>query len=104
FDCKNGSVSTECLITSGDQLGTGKWRHAKLNISGSDASLNMDNEKFIQTDVNSWFLDGSRVTIHKMQSISNSTAEIRIDKSNSETTLSVDVKNEDNKLVMTAYR
>ncbi len=104
FSCKNGSVSTECEITTGDQLGSGKWRHAKLNLSGSNVSLNVDGEVFIQTNVGSSFVDGERVTSFELKSVKGSRAEVSLYSSNSRTRLSVDAWNVDDKLMMTSSR
>jgi len=104
FECSNGGVSTKCDIVAGDQLGSGKWRHAKLNMSGSDASLNIDGEVFYKTDVSSDFIDGRRVATFELKSQKNSRAEVSISSSNSESHLSVNAWNSDEKLMMTSSR
>lgn len=104
FTCVNGNVSTECNIVAGDQLGSGKWRHAKLNMSGSDASLNIDGEIFYKVDVSSDFLDGSRIVKFELKSAKESRAEIHLESSNAETSLSVNAWNADGKLMLTSSR
>jgi len=104
FDCNNGSVSLECHITAGDQLGSGKWRHAKLNLSGSDASLIVDGESFYKDDVNSYFADGERVTTFGMKGIQKSKAEITLTSANEGSRLSVNVWDENGKLMLTSSR
>lgn len=104
FDCSNGNVTTECDITAGDQLGSGKWRHAKLNLSGSDASLNIDGEMFAKTDVKSDFIDGSRVTDFELKSAKGSRAEINIERSNNGSRMRVNAWNADGKLMLTSNR
>lgn len=104
FTCVNGNVSTECDIVAGDQLGSGKWRHAKLNMSGSDASLNIDGEVFYKTDVSSAFVDGRRVATFKLKSAQNSSAEVNLESSNSVSSLRVSAWNSDDKLMLTSSR
>lgn len=104
FTCGKGKVSLECDIVSGDQLGSGKWRHAKLDISGAEASLNMDDESFYQTDVESSFVNGRRYSIFKLQGMKGSTAEVTLSVSNSENSLSVDVHDSKGKLMLTSMR
>lgn len=104
FECSNGSVSLECNITSGDQLGSGKWRYAKLNISGSDASLSVDGESFYKEAVNSYFANGRRVTTFEMKGLKKSKAEIGMSSANEGTRLSVNVWDEHGKLMLTSSR
>jgi hypothetical protein len=104
FTCVNGNISTECEIIAGDQLGSGKWRHAKLNMSGSDASLNIDGELFYKTDVSSEFVDGKRVATFELLSAQKSRAEVYLESSNSESTLRVNAWNSDDKLMLTSSR
>nr|WP_154927786.1 hypothetical protein [Pantoea agglomerans] len=104
FTCTNGNISTECEIIAGDQLGSGKWRHAKLNMSGSDASLNIDGEVFYKTDVSSEFVDGKRVATFELLSAQKSRAEVYLESSNSESTLRVNAWNSDDKLILTSSR
>lgn len=104
FVCNNGNVTTECDITAGDQLGSGKWRHAKLNLSGSDASLNIDGEMFAKTDVKSDFVDGARVTDFELKSAKGSRAEINLERSNSGSRMRVNAWNADGKLMLTSNR
>lgn len=104
FTCVNGNVSTECDIVAGDQLGSGKWRHAKLNMSGSDASLNIDGEVFYKTDVSSSFVDGRRLATFELKSVKNSRAEVNLASSNSESLLRVNAWNSDGKLMLTSSR
>ncbi|MDN4134066.1 hypothetical protein [Pantoea ananatis] len=104
FTCVSGNISTECEIVAGDQLGSGKWRHAKLNMSGSDASLNIDGEVFYKTDVSSAFVDGKRVVNFELLSPKKSRAEVNLESSNSESSLRVNVWNSDNKLMLTSSR
>ncbi|WP_343463470.1 hypothetical protein [Pantoea sp.] len=104
FNCINGNVSIECEIQAGDQLGSGKWRHAKLNISGSDASLNIDGELFVKTDVSSAFIDGSRVVTFELMSAKKSRAEVDLESSNSSTSLRVRAWNSAGKLMLISSR
>lgn len=104
FVCGSGDVTTECDITAGDQLGSGKWRHAKLNLSGSDASLNIDGEMFAKTDVKNDFIDGSRVTDFELKSAKGSRAEINIERSNNGFRMRVNAWNADGKLMLTSNR
>ncbi|MDK2633189.1 hypothetical protein QMZ93_07505 [Pantoea stewartii subsp. indologenes] len=104
FTCVSGNISTECEIVAGDQLGSGKWRHAKLNMSGSDASLNIDGEVFYKTDVSSAFVDGKRVVNFELLSPKKSRAEVNLESSNSESSLRVNAWNSDNKLMLTSSR
>lgn len=104
FTCVNGNISTECEIIAGDQLGSGKWRHAKLNMSGSDASLNIDGEVFYKTNVSSEFVDGKRVATFELLSAQKSRAEVYLESSNSVSTLRVNAWNSDDKLMLTSSR
>lgn len=104
FTCISGNISTECEIVGGDQLGSGKWRHAKLNMSGTDASLNIDGEVFYKTDVSSAFIDGRRVATFELKSPKNSRAEIYLSSSNSDSSLSLSAWNADGKLMITSSR
>jgi len=102
FICVNGNVSTECEIVAGDQLGSGKWRHAKLNMSGNDVSLNIDGEIFVKTDLSSAFIDGSRVVTVELKSAKSSKAEVNLDISNSKSSVRVNAWNSAGKLMLTS--
>lgn len=104
FNCGKGNVSLECEIVSGDQLGSGKWRHAKLNISGAESSLNMDGESFYQTDVQSSFINGKRHSTYKLKGMKGSTAEISLSVANSENSMIVEVYDPNGKLMLTSTR
>lgn len=104
FDCGKGKVSIECEVVSGDQLGSGKWRHARLDISGAESSLNMDGESFYQTDVQSSFINGKRHSTYKLKGMKGSTAEISLSVANSENSLSVEVYDSNGKLMLTSTR
>ena len=104
FTCVTGEISTQCNIVAGDQLGSGKWRHARLDMSGSEASLNIDGEVFYKTDVSSSFVDGRRLATFELKSAKNSRAEVDLASSNSESSLRVNAWNSDGKLMLTSSR
>lgn len=104
FTCVNGNISTECDIVAGDQLGSGKWRHAKLNMSGGNASLNIDGEVFYKTYVSGSFIDGRRVATFELKSAQNSRAEVNLESSNSVSSLRVNAWNSDEKLMLSSSR
>lgn len=104
FACVSGNISTQCDIVAGDQLGSGKWRHARLDMSGSDVSLNIDGEVFYKTDVSSAFVDGRRLARFELKSKNNSRAEVNLATSNSDTSLNVTAWNADDKLMMTSSK
>ncbi len=104
FTCVTGEISTQCNIVAGDQLGSGKWRHARLDMSGSEASLNVDGEVFYKTDVSSAFIDGRRIATFELKSDKDSRAEVNLASSNSESSLRVNVWNSDDKLMLTSSK
>lgn len=102
FDCKSGSVSVDCEVTGGDQLGSGKWRHAKISLAGSDVSLIVDGESFYKQSLDSAFYQGTKYFTFYLKGINNSKAKIVVTNSNSGAAISLNVWNSKGQLVLTS--
>ena len=102
FDCKSGSVSVDCEVTGGDQLGSGKWHHAKISLAGSDVSLVMDGESYYKETLDSSFYQGTKYFTFDMKGIKGSKAKILVTNSNSGASISLDVWNSEGKLILTS--
>lgn len=102
-ECSKGGVSLTCEFLSGDLPGSGKWHHAKVFISNQgQVDINVDDERFYQTDSDGGFYQGEQVGRFKFKGLQNSLAEVTVRSSNSESKINLAVWDSAGKKIMMA--
>lgn len=102
-ECIKGRVSLDCEFLSGDLLGSGKWHHAKAFISTEGkVSVVVDGESFYVADSSSNFYEGQNEVTFNLKGLKNSKAELTLRSSNSNSEVSLDVWDSNDKHFMLA--